>query len=205
MSDFFEAAVPEPYTVLGLHLKPLSPGHLILLRRVESPFLCGGPPSLDALILAVWICHLNYTDGLASLCDKSTTGKMAEWQKKVGAFNYVKKASLFLDYIKEGRKEPIYDYKEGDFDTIKAPLEQVVLMTLLMETNFTEAELLDRPWRRCLWDYITIKNIKGHLRLVDKAQLDALEQARLVGEHIAKIFAKREQKQKGKKPCRARK
>lgn len=199
MSDFFEAAVPEPYTVLGLNLKPLSPGHLILLHKVESPFICGGLPTLDALVMAIWICHLDYKEALTSLTDPATKEKIAAWQKEIGAFSFVKKAALFFEYIKEGRKHPHFLFNDGDFDVIQAPLEQVVIMTLLMETNFTEAELLDRPWRRCLWDYITVKNIRGHLRLSSQEEFDSMEQARKEAEAIERKMA---QKKKGGPKCR---
>ena len=37
--DYYAAAVPEPTTILGLPLLPLSLGHLILLNRCESVFI----------------------------------------------------------------------------------------------------------------------------------------------------------------------
>ena len=64
MLDYYQAAVPDGWQVLGVKLRPLSLGHLILLKRYGSAFVVGGIPTEADLVLSVLICSRTYEDGV---------------------------------------------------------------------------------------------------------------------------------------------
>lgn len=61
MLPFYKnALVTKPPKVLGLRLRPFSVIHAALLEAAESPFLVGGLPQPQDVILAVYLCRQKY-------------------------------------------------------------------------------------------------------------------------------------------------
>lgn len=186
--DFYSSAVPEPRSILGLPLRPLSMGHIILLNRIKSAFVVeGAPQTYEEIAIAALICSLTYQQGITAIHDPETPkflrwlgrkitgekelGVMLGWRKpRVIELPYVCQA--FADYLKEHTRIPFYTYNEGDFKEIEAPAVQIVKVALLREMNFTDAELMDRSWALCLWDYVTLKAVKGEVQMPDENKLD---------------------------------
>ncbi len=185
--QFFRAAIPEPFTVLGLKLRPFSAGHIILLHRIESAFVIGGPQLLPDLISSVFLCSLNFRDGWDSLDNRAVDKFMRKWQRKIGHFDFLDKCKLFARYIAEGSEEPGWQSPEGG-GTIDAPKVQVVRCALLSKTNITEAEFLDRPWGLSLWDYYTLYALEGAVTLLDKSKVLAARDAAI---RVAEILKAR--------------
>ena len=79
MLDFYQAAVPDGWQILGVRLKPLSLGHLILLHRYESAFVVGGIPTEADLVLSVLICSRTYEDAI----DLVESGQVRKEGKKL--------------------------------------------------------------------------------------------------------------------------
>jgi len=190
--DFYSAAIPEPTTVLGLRLRPFSLGHVILLGRVRSSFVTEGEPlSLHDLALSVLICSLSYTDGLSLFNNRNLDRFFKRWHsrlageswltrlgfRKLREIDYAQKAVEFGEYIKRASKIPNYSYRADDFKQIECPSVQIVKVTLMRDMGFREAELMDRPWGLCLWDYVTIRALAGHISLVDSDQLKEAQAA----------------------------
>lgn len=185
--DLADAFIPEPHTVLGLRLRPLSLGHLLLLYRVRSSFVCGGAPGYDDLAVSVLICSLSYADGIEALDSDKVDVFMDRWQKAltrpVGFWNRIlnrrtpinlaEKSLAFANYINAGWKHPDYAAQEGG-NSIDLPFIQAVRVTLLREFAMSEAELMDRSWSACLWDYLSIKALDGHISLVDNKAIQEL-------------------------------
>lgn len=63
-NSFTAAALPEPYVILGLSLRPFCLGHYIWLRRLECSFVSSEPaqPTRDDLILACLVCSMPFED-----------------------------------------------------------------------------------------------------------------------------------------------
>lgn len=59
-ADYFKAAYPEPWQILGLELKPFSLGHYFKLRRLGCAFVSDKPAGaqLSDLLLAVSVCSM---------------------------------------------------------------------------------------------------------------------------------------------------
>jgi len=203
IEPFYLAAIPEPRTILGLKLRPLSLGHIILLNRVGSPFFTEGEPSFADLATAVLICSLPYKEGLDVLNDPGIDSFMSKWHnritgsdsvlvrlgfKKPQLIDFPAKFKAFSDYISEHTKTPFYRYEPGDFRPMDCPYSQVIKITLMRDLNITEAELLDRSWLMCLWDFVTLKAMAGHVIMGGEEEI---KEAQDVANRLAELFAKK--------------
>lgn len=201
---FYLAAIPDAWEILGVKLRPFSLGHVILLHRIESPFLVGWKaeslPTFDDLAVAVLICSCTYEEALEVIespalpsilrtwADRITG--MDQWSVRIGwnkatPVDFTTAAIEFSDYIKEHSKIPNYEFNPSDFNDLNCPEVQVVKVSLMRDMHIPEAEILDRGWGQCLWDYVTLRAMDGRVKLVDEqARAEALE---LANDILAKI------------------
>lgn len=185
---FYLAAIPDTWEILGLKLRPFSLGHVILLHRIESPFIGHQPKGsklFDDLALAVLICSESYANGIQILHDPGLSKALRSWAdsltgmnrwavrlrlKKPNLINFEGPASEFSEYIKEHSKIPDYDFNPDDLREVHCPEVQLVKVALMREMGISESEILDRPWGLCLWDYVTMNAQDGKIKMVDTAQ-----------------------------------
>ena len=198
--EFYSVAVPEHRQILGLPLRPLSLGHLILLHRVKSAFICEGTVNYQELAIAALICSLSYEDGLAALKDCDTpkllkrlgeriTG-IRDWRVRLGfrkarVIDLPANVAAFFSYLKDNSSIPHYSYTPGDFKTVDCPQVQIVKVTLMRDLHFSDTEILNRSWAMCLWDYVTLRALKGEVSLVAR---DEINQAAEVGKNLMELI-----------------
>ena len=187
IDPFYLAAIPEPRTILGLRLRPLSLGHIILLYRLESVFVCGGIPTFSDLALSVLICASTYKEGLSYLENPDLSSELRRWADKLTGLNTFlvrigirkptpinleEKSAALSEYIAEASKVPNYHFNPSDFTEISCPSAQIVKVTLMREMKFSEEEILDRSWALCLWDFVTLKAINGSVKMLNQGSID---------------------------------
>lgn len=200
--DFFAAAIQEPTTILGVRLRPFSLGHLIILQRLKSAFVTDGEEmTIHDLALSVLVCSLPYTEGCA-LFNRTDLPKfflnwhsqlIGGWRARWGfrkpiVIDYPKKVREFSDYLSRGSQVPCYSYDPGKFSAMECPSVQIVKVTLMRDMHIPEAELMDRPWAICLWDFVTLRALAGQ---VDMVNSDAIKTAQESGERLAESLRKR--------------
>lgn len=194
-SEYYRAAVPEPWTILGLRLRPFSAGHLILLHRAESAFAIGGEASFEDLAFAVFICSQTFESAVKCFSDPDLPKLMRAWHKKLtnrGLFRKPRtidlfgKSEEFRSYMDEGCKYPDYIYKGGTSDIGDVPAVQFVKAFLLSRTSMTESEFLNRPWALSIWDFLTIQSQEGHVRLCNE---ETIADAQAAAANVAKLIA----------------
>jgi len=199
--EFYSVAVPEQRQILGLPLRPLSLGHLVLLHRVQSAFICEGIPDYQELAIAALICSLSYEDGVAAIKDSDTpqllkrlgeriTG-IRDWRVRLGFRNprvidLPANVAAFSSYLKDHSSIPNYSYTPGDFKPVDCPQVQIVKVTLMRDLHLSDTEILNRSWAMCLWDYVTLRALKGELSFVAK---DEIDNASAVAENLAALIA----------------
>lgn len=199
--DFYQCAIPEQRQILGLPLRPLSMGHIILLNRIKSAFIVEGQPqTYEEVAIAALICSLPYQDGIKAITDpnapkffdylgKRITG-IGTWPVRLGlrrprVIDLPAVCRAFGDYIKDHTRIPYYSFTDGDFADIAAPAVQLVKVALMRDMHFTEAELMDRSWQLCLWDHVTLKAMRGEVRMMEEEQVNAAkETAKAIAELI---------------------
>jgi len=196
MNDFYLAAIPEPVTLLGLRLRPYSLGHKILLHRVESAFVTGTSVAFEDLALSVFICAQKFADALFSFNDADLPRFMARWHRKltgdvwwrrklrlsIQQIDLKEKSEAFATYIANGSRIPYYDVPVDRINASEIESVHAVQLALMAKTTLTEAELLDRPWGRCLFDYVALQAMEDRCTIRDKS---AIHDARAVADAIA--------------------
>lgn len=196
MNDFYLAAHPEPVTLLGLRLRPFSLGHMLLLHRVESAFVVGGSVGYEDLAVSVFICAQTYRAAVDSFNDPDLPRFMARWHRKlsgdvwwrrmlrlkVNPVQLKAKAEEFARYIEAGSKMPYYDVAADRVGGSQIESVHAVQLALMSKTTLTEAELLDRPWGRCLFDYVVLQAMEDKCTIRDKS---AVQEAQEVANRLA--------------------
>ena len=197
---YYKAFTPEPWTILGLRLLPLSLGHIHLLHRFESAFVSDSEqPGIGDLILGCFICSRKYQDTLDALEDESLERFLSTWRSKLARptilhklrlrrpvlIDWPKKLTAFCDYIKAGSSYPSFQVADHPMEPSALPMPAMVRAFLLAKTSLTDAELVDRPWGLCLWDYVIIRSFDGGIKLVDADEIaDAFEEAKKLYERL---------------------
>lgn len=201
---FYLAAIQDAWEILGVKLRPFSLGHVILLHRIESPFLVGwkaeSQPTFDDLAVAVLICSCTYEEALEIIEGPALPSILRTWADRITGMNrwsvrigwnkatpvdFPKAVIEFCDYIKEHSKIPNYEFNPGDFKDLHCPEVQVVKVSLMRDMHIPEPDILDRCWGQCLWDYVTLSALDGRVKMVDEqARAEAFN---LANELLAKI------------------
>jgi hypothetical protein len=193
-SNFLTALIPDPAWCLGVRLRPFSLGHLVLLRRVNSPFVSReGQVVLGDLILAVILCADDFADGaewLARMDHQSDADRetLADWGKKAATLDLDEEATAFIAYIRAADKMPevFHSSTSGQVQEIGAPFWQIVYLTLHKQTNLRDVEIWNQPLGKTYCDYIALREQEQVLRI--KSEQDE-EIERLAREYYAKRAA----------------
>ena len=179
MLDYYQAAVPDGWQILGVKLRPLSLGHLILLKRYGSAFVVGGIPTEADLVLSVLICSRTYEDAVELV----ESGRFKQEAKKLDKALRVcgdvqARCEWFNDYINEGLDGPKLWQKENKGKSLGAPPEQVIKCALMSKLGFSESEVLNRAFSLSLWDMATVAEMDGSLRIFSEEDARLQEQAK---------------------------
>ena len=151
MHDFLAALVPEPFQVLGVPLKPLSYGHVVLLTRMDIDPVC----HLSDLVLAVSVCRRSFTEGLAFFQNLARPAYWIEFQKQIDRYkehDEERALEAWADYLETNSSHPEYIEAEGFSSDRGAPM-LAQLREVLLRNGYSPKTLMDAPYGQCLWDY----------------------------------------------------
>lgn len=179
LAEYARAAIPEPFQILGLRLRPFALGHYLLFQRFALQ-----PHLRDDLILAVLICSMSAADFLRFLEQTNWHRQVQQWGRRIGLFDLEEKARLFQSYLDAGIKEP--DYITLNAGDESGDWAQNLKMTLTMRLNYTEAQILAMPLAEALADYYRLAETDGIIRLLtaeDRAMAEA--NAAALAQHAA--------------------
>jgi hypothetical protein len=176
-----QAALPEPFKVLGKNLHPYTLGHDILLGLFESGFAVGAatPPTFEDLLISTWICSYRYyADVFDALCSPLTRLKLKAWGIRCGLFDIGEAFAHFQKYISANTVEPDYwvENPRGGGRPSGIPFSQFLKVTMRREFGMSEQEALDTPYCQASFNYLTLLESNGKIRLmsdVDKAAITA--------------------------------
>jgi len=190
-SNFLTALIPDPAWCLGVRLRPFSLGHLILLRRIESPFVSREAKQVELgdLILAVILCADTFAAGVEFLGDMTTPSEatqktLEEWGAKAAKLDLNEEVTEFMAYIRAADTMPAYFTQAGaESQAIGSPFWQIVYLNLHKLTNLIDVEIWNQPLGKTYCDYIAIREQEQVLRV--KSDEDA-EVDRIAREFYAK-------------------
>jgi hypothetical protein len=191
----FEAAIPEPFRILGLRLKPLSLGRYRLLQRFHCAFVAEKEVSagMADLLLGLLICSMEVREFLEFIESSDAARQLKAWRKKIWPMSWlglvpwvggwwcrrrgsdaVEKMDLFKLYIAKGSRTPKYWEEEpgqGSADHWSHAIEVI----LRSELNWSEREIDEAPLSKALSDYFKWAENKGLVRLMTSQEIEQIE------------------------------
>lgn len=181
VENYYSSAIPSPVEILGVKLRPLSLGHIVLLNRVECSLLSGEQIRYDDIAVALLICSRNFASGVAALDDPETPKMLGEWAQRITStrpidrilrrkpkpINMADAVAQFGKYIQDGSWHPnAVGTSDRRGEEIPLPSEQIVRVILMRELGFSEHELMDRSWSQCLTDVYTVRALDGVIKVM---------------------------------------
>lgn len=194
-AGYFTAAIPEPFRILGLQLKPLSLGRYRLLKRFDVAFVSdetkgAGPGDL---ILGVLICAMRCDEFLLLLNSPKFARTVRRWGRKIcpepwiakipwigrrwhnrfgrrwrerHGFNIIEKIQLFQRYITGHSQVPKY-WDESESSSVSAAhWAQSVESVLRSEVGWSQEEINESPLCKAFADYFKWAESNGAIRLM---------------------------------------
>lgn len=171
------AALPEPYRILGRKLLPFSLGHYMLLRRFDCAFIADEEriPELADLIFGVLICERNYRQGERLVNDADAFTKAShELGKSNEGIEYlglIEKIKLFKDYIKDGSQMPPYWNESRETRISGQHWSQSMLVSLMSELGYSRIDALNAPLTQVMADYLALAENNGSIRLMTESEI----------------------------------
>jgi len=197
---YFKAAIPEPYRILGLKLKPFSLGHYFILRRFECSFVDDekATATLEDLIFAVSVCSMSYKDFLEFIERKYYPWwsvllswvwpwhrpkprfvwprEARKWGKQAGLFDFKSKVALFMQYLNEATEQPQY-WVEEEGKPSGAHWAQALYDSLIGQVGYTQEQALNNPLAQCLSDFYRHAESVGSVRLMTDQEVEVINGA----------------------------
>lgn len=193
---YFRAAIPEPYTILGVRLLPLSLGRYQLLKRFDCGFVADGElaATWNDLLVGILICSMPVKEFLVFLESKERPRQLKLWEDRIRRemeadphFSYLSKIGLFRCYIERHSQIPKH-WDESDSPVGScAHWSQTIEIGLRCELGYSEEEINERPLSKALYDYFKHAENQGLIRLMaDDEEQHGLDNARLLKEALGK-------------------
>lgn len=148
------AAIPEPFQILGLRLKPFCLGHYFLMARFNVAFVSDETveATIDDLVLGVLICSMTYEQFVSFLESDNFQGEVTEWGRKTGVdFDLAAKVGLFNEYMARAFKQPMVIF-EGQPSESGAHWSQVIKVSLL-SMGYSHSEAMNLPLSQAFNDF----------------------------------------------------
>ena len=180
----FNAALPEPHTILGLRLRPLSLGRYRMLKRFGSPFVeeeekTFQPEDLkkltQELFFALLVCGLTVAE-LKLLLENPKKlereaqrfGKCAEKIiKRTKDFSIVPCLESFKRYLGEATAMPWHAVPVGkDGGESVSHWSHAMEVTLRSRAGWTAQEVEEEPFQKAMADFFKLLESEGVVNLI---------------------------------------
>ncbi len=176
--QLYAAAVfPDGYRCIGRRLQPLCIGHVLLLLRLESPFLTGArvPDCVD-IGLAVEICRRRWDKAAAARNGWWFAASL--WLTSILAWTRPHALTAFSHYLERSLKGPDY-WRDGanEGKEPRTPFWLAVQATLMRELGFSNQEAMGMPIAAALWICAAIWEGNGSIRLESEVEREVKAEA----------------------------
>ncbi len=191
---YSHAAVPEPYRILGLKLKPFCLGHYLLMKRFDCAFVSPGEKraGLPDLILGLLICSMGYLDFLTFIESKGFEREISRWSHKVSpfpwlgkfpfigkwwrskySFNIVEKMGLFKAYVSNSSRQPSI-WIEDDSEPSNSHWSQSVFQVLRSHCGYSAEQALALPLTQAFSDFYKYAESLGVITFMSDEEVAAM-------------------------------
>jgi hypothetical protein len=175
-ADYFLSAIPEPFQILGLRLKPFCLGHYFLMRRFDCAFVSeeSADATIEDLVFGVLICSMTYEDFLQFISGENFLTEIKSWGAKCKLdFSFTEKVKLFNEYLGKAFKQPAVVF-EGDESNSGAHWSQTVKCALISHCGYNESQAMNLPLSQAFHDFYKNAESNGVLRIVDDEEVALL-------------------------------
>lgn len=179
---YFQAAIPEPFRILGLKLKPFSLGHYFLLQRFGNGFV--GDKSTYAtrqdLIFGVLVCCMAGDQFQQFTEQEDFEEQIKNWAREVGLFDVAAKAREFKAYLDAAQQIPKFWIEQEPDAPGGGHWSQALITTLMGQLGYSREQALNAPLAQALADFYKYAESLGSIRLMtdeEVAEAAALEAA----------------------------
>lgn len=193
LSTYTKSLIPEPFTIFGVELRPLSLGHLFLMNRFDCKFASEDPNEkggIDDLLLGVAICCRSFGEFNAFIRDGQKFTKWCKrWSKEINKqvkreahYDVLYRFDLFKKYLKDSIVVPKYwELKESEeAGESGTHWTHSVFNILMSEIGYSQQEALDMPVARALSEYFRFLERNGVIQLMNDADIKFIEQKECV-------------------------
>jgi len=198
----FQAAIPEPFQILGLKLLPLSLGRYRILHRLGCAFVSDKETSagIPDLILGVSICSMRCDEFISLFNSGRYPSFLKKWGVKIGArppwflqgkygrilsatfigriwrhnhsFNFFEKMEMFKNYISESQKQPEYVPVHASDHVVTAHWSEATEIILRSELGWTAEEINEAPLSKAISDCLKYLEQQGMVRIFSEEEIE---------------------------------
>jgi len=167
-TQLLRALIPERWVILKVPLRPYCLGHLTILNKINSPLIGDDASKITgaSLFLAVAICSMTWEDGQEFILEPAFVEReikrLARLNRKT---DIIEAATFFTKYLAEGSDIPGYMMEEEGGAQCWTPWEQRMRVRLMAGLHLTESQVMNRPLALNWWDYLTLEEQAGNLRI----------------------------------------
>jgi hypothetical protein len=161
LDSWFQAQIVCPPIICGVQLLPFSIGHEYILRRLDNPYLVGGPRTRESLLECIQICSRNMAKNRTWFAEIGTrwgTIKLAWWAFRLRKLNLTIAGESFCQYMMDyvecpDHWDPASDVSGGGKGSC-APWEYHLHRIMCEVYHYTADEAWDVPLARarCYFD-----------------------------------------------------
>lgn len=197
-ADLLRAAVPNPVTCLGLRLRPLSLGSLLLLYRFENAFAIRIPVRnsdaqltplelatipLGDLLQAVIACSLPFQEAQDALAAPDLAADMKLWGRKLRG-RWPRRLSLkqyaagieqakasFATYFKAGLAYPYTRFECTPRNPVGSPWPMLTLTALMDDLHQDFHTAVNQPLALSRWLVASNAERKGLVEIVEREEV----------------------------------
>lgn len=174
VNDYLLASLPEQINLLGQRLLPLSIGHCMILERLQNPLFTGGNATEDHLFEAAFICCQTYSESWEAIFKTGFQKQILTWRKKIGSHDFVNAMKVFEEYRKQGMEVP--ETSGGDDNSKRrtpgAPFLLQLKIALQSRLNYSEQEVLNKPFGAAVWEIVALAEINGEVKILNEIELE---------------------------------
>jgi len=153
-SVFFQSILVRPPVIMGRKLRPFSLFHALVLMQFDSSHLNGQKVTIDELVFSVFVCGLEYPQGVDYIFSIKAIKDCAKWGKKSKKkYDYSESFEEFRQYLLDYMRFPgIYETTSASGQSLNAPKKsnipwpfKVAADIMNKYPGFTEKEVWNMP------------------------------------------------------------
>lgn len=162
---FAAACAPGDVKILGVRIRPLTLGHVVLLSRVGNSLAVGGKESFDDLVSAVQICSRTWNEGVELINRPPSAFRLRWWQRWCRFANWIATGDFrplaytprqwrllkqWFDDQTDQRNWPAFrGESKGAGESPSTPSEAFIVAGMMAEFSMPLQEVMDTPYALC--------------------------------------------------------